>query len=214
MAIRQMEPQGPPTVQITSLAGPAGSEPESTDDHDVEQHKMMPESGDRSLSQHLSTLHRMFSVNTLPFPPLVLIVGPCGAGKTRLLREFARQTGYPLYLLGPDLSRRLLEVPPEHRAREVPVALREHIAAFRSDVLLVDRIELLFAPILRQDPLRLLRQMSRICSLVVAWPGSYQGDLLTYASPDHPEFRSYSHPGIPILSLGGEPDALPGPGPV
>ena len=64
-----MEPQGPPAVKTTPLAGPAGSEPESTDGHDVEQQKMMPESGDRSVSQHLSTLHRVFSVNILPFPP-------------------------------------------------------------------------------------------------------------------------------------------------
>lgn len=140
---------------------------------------------------------------------LTLVVGPHGAGKTCLLRLLARQTGYPMYLLSLELSRALRQVPPEARARQVSAVLREEVAALHSDVVLVDRIELLFAPALRSDPLRLLRQVGRLCSLVVAWPGSYENDCLTYAEPGHPEFRSYPHPGLPIFPLGGESDALP-----
>ncbi len=140
--------------------------------------------------------------------PLTLVVGPHGAGKTRLLRLLAQQTGYPVYSLSLELGRMLRPIPPGEQTRRAPAALRESIAAFRSSVVLVDRIELLFAPALRLDPLRLLRQASRIRPLVVAWPGSYENDCLTYAAPGHPEFRSYPHPGIPIFLLGGESDAL------
>lgn len=141
--------------------------------------------------------------------PLTLVVGPHGAGKTRLLRFLAQQKGYPLYPLSLDLSRVLRQVPPKQRTNQVSAALRENIIAFSASVLLVDRIELLFAPALQLDPLRLLRQMGRICPLIVAWPGSYENGCLTYAAPGHPEFRAYRRPGIPIFSLGGEPDALP-----
>ncbi len=140
--------------------------------------------------------------------PLTLIVGPHGAGKTRLLRLLAQQTGYPLYPLSLELGRVLQQMSPGERARRASTALRESIAALRSPIVLVDRIELLLAPALRLDPLRLLRRMSRVCSLIVAWPGSYENDSLTCAAPGHPEFRSYPHPGIPIFPLGGEPDAL------
>lgn len=161
---------------------------------------------DRSANEH--TLFLLIADTALR-SPLTLVVGPHGAGKTRLLRLLARQTGYPLYPLSLELSQALRQVLPEARARQVPVALREGIAALRSNIVLVDRIELLFTPALRSDPLRLLRQVSRLCSLVVAWPGSYENDCLTYAEPGHPEFRSYPHPGIPIFPLGGESDALP-----
>lgn len=135
--------------------------------------------------------------------PLTLVVGPHGAGKTRLLHLLAQQTGYPLYPLSLDLSRLLRQVAPEQRARQVSAVLRESIVAFSASVLLVDRIELLFAPVLQLDPLRLLRQMGRIRPLLVAWPGSYENDCLTYAAPGHPEFRAYHCPGIPIFPLGG-----------
>ncbi len=162
--------------------------------------------------------------------PLLLVVGPHGAGKTHLLRRLAAREGYALYSLSPDLSHRLLEVPPAQRTHEVPRILRERIAAFPSGILLVDRIELLFAPALRLNPLRLLRELSRIRPLVVAWPGSYQDDVLTYAVQDHPEFRSYLRPEVYIYCIpepaetpqrqtvfppaGGKTDALRRPDPV
>jgi len=51
--------------------------------------------------------------------------------------------------------------------------------------LLLDHVELLFAPFLRVNVLRLLRDLSRLGRLVVAWPGEYHGYRLTYARPGH-----------------------------
>ncbi len=127
---------------------------------------------------------------------------------TSFYRQLAGQTGYSWYPLSLDLSRRLLEIAPTDPAHTVPWLLREQVAAFPSTILLVDRIELLFASSLRLDPLRLLQELSRIRPLVVAWPGNYQDGHLTCAERDHPEFRRYLRPDVPLFFPGGKTDAL------
>ncbi|GIW92425.1 MAG: ATPase AAA [Pirellulaceae bacterium] len=81
-----------------------------------------------------------------------------------------------------------------------------------SEVLLLDNVEILFDVKLKQDPLRLLQGLSRNRTIVAAWPGRITGAseprhtsetvdarrtphdagrYLTYAVPDHPEYRRY-----------------------
>jgi hypothetical protein len=67
-------------------------------------------------------------------------------------------------------------------------------------VVMLDNIELLFAPELEQDPLRLLQRLSRNLTIVAAWPGTVDGGCLTYAEPGHPETRRYSSPQACIVS--------------
>ena len=69
--------------------------------------------------------------------------------------------------------------------------LDEIVREERSDVVLLDNIELLFAVELAQDPLRLLQSLSRNRTIVAAWPGTFDGKTLTYAEPGHPEARRY-----------------------
>ena len=90
-----------------------------------------------------------------------------------------------------------------------------------SDVLLLDNLEILFDVRLKQDPLRLLQQLSRNKTIVVAWPGGVvdpheaydasarkeerrathdAGRYLTYAVPDHPEYRRYPIRNLIIVS--------------
>ena len=57
--------------------------------------------------------------------------------------------------------------------------------------MLLDNIELLFDASLALDPLRLLEEISRNWTLVVAWPGHVEGGWLIYARPGHPEYRRY-----------------------
>ena len=59
-------------------------------------------------------------------------------------------------------------------------------------MVLLDNIEILFDVALKQDPLRLLQNLSRNKTVVVAWNGSASGGQITYATPDHPEYRKYA----------------------
>ena len=66
--------------------------------------------------------------------------------------------------------------------------------------MLLDNIELLFAPHLAQDPLRLLQRLARNRTIGVAWPGSVAAGVLTYGEPGHGEFRKYVKPEAVVLT--------------
>jgi hypothetical protein len=58
-------------------------------------------------------------------------------------------------------------------------------------VILLDNVELLFDVSLQIHPLRCLQTLARQRPIVTAWNGTVTNGLLTYAAPDHPEYRRY-----------------------
>jgi hypothetical protein len=140
---------------------------------------------------------------------LVLTVGPARMGKTAVLNELATQRSWPRLNVNLHLSERLLELTHRQRATRVAGILGEMIREEKSDVVLLDNIELLFAEELAQDPLRLLQSLSRNRVIVAAWPGGFDGVSLTYAEPGHPQARRYQTPQAVIVKAGdtNQPDA-------
>lgn len=123
---------------------------------------------------------------------LVLLVGPAGSGKTSVLQEVARQTGAPLVNLNLELSRRMLHLTKRQRSLELGKLLEEMLPKAKTkELVLLDNIELLFDPELKQDPFRLLQRLSRNKTVVAAWNGRLEGNRLIYALPGHPEYRRY-----------------------
>ena len=140
---------------------------------------------------------------------LVLAVGPARSGKTATLTELAAQHSWPRLNVNLRLSERLLELTHRQRATRVAGILDDIVRAERSDIVLLDNIELLFAQELAQDPLRLLQSLSRNQAIVAAWPGAFDGARLTYAEPGHPEARRYETPQAMIVKAADpdQPDA-------
>jgi energy-coupling factor transporter ATP-binding protein EcfA2 len=142
---------------------------------------------------------------TNQFYRLLLVVGQHGSGKTHLLKHLCRQNGpaIPYLNLNLTLSRRLLELTSKERPLRMRHLLAQALDEQPATTLALDNIELLFEPSLRQEPLTLLQQLSRVKSLIVAWPGSYDdaSQVLTYAEPGHPEYRRYQRPEAIILGL-------------
>ena len=60
----------------------------------------------------------------------------------------------------------------------------------QAELVLLDNLEILFDVLLRQDPLRLLQDISMNRTIVAARTGSAD-DHLSYAVPRHPEYRRY-----------------------
>lgn len=131
---------------------------------------------------------------------LIIIAAPAGAGKTAALQDIHERTGVPLINVNLELSRRMLELTERRRLLLLPRLLSEVVKASGSNVVLLDNIELLFDVSLKQNPLRLLQGLSRNKTLVAAWNGSVSGGYLTYAVPEHPEYRRYVIRDLMILS--------------
>ena len=130
---------------------------------------------------------------------LVLVVGGDGGGKTAALRDLAERTGAPLLNVGAELSRRLLDLPEWQRPIRVAPLLERIAAEAEGDVILLDNIELLFDAALHQDPLRLLRGLSRSRTVVAAWNGSTEDGHILYAAPGHPEYRRSPVDGVLVV---------------
>lgn len=127
---------------------------------------------------------------------LVLVVADSGSGKTRLLRQLSEELRFPLVNVNRELSRRLLDLTERQRTLRLPRLLHELVDEADANVVLLDNLEVLFDVALKQDPLRLLQGLSRGRTLVASWNGAHDGRYMTYATPEHPEYRRYPVQGF------------------
>lgn len=132
---------------------------------------------------------------------LVLLIALSGAGKTGLLRAVSEKHGVPYVNVNLDLSRRLLDMTTRQRAMQVGRVIREIVTDADHPVVLFDNTEVLFDQTLKQDPLRLLKDLSRSTAVVASWNGTLDGNGLTYAQPGHPEYQRYPPSEIDFICL-------------
>jgi len=122
---------------------------------------------------------------------LILVVAPSGAGKTTALRDVGKRVRAPIINVNLELSLHMLDLTSRQRTLQLPRLLDEIISGIQGEVALLDNIEIMFDVALKQDPLRLLQSLSRNKTIVAAWNSSIDSDRLTYATPDHLEYRRY-----------------------
>jgi hypothetical protein len=147
---------------------------------------------------------------------LTLMVGPAGSGKTSALQEVLTRASAPLVNINLELTSRMLDLTERRRALQLPRPLQGVCASgdVRNalNLLLLDNIEIILDVELKLDTLRLLQAIPRNKTIVASWPGQIvnrgttsnavatkdarrathdAGRYLTYAVPDHPEYRRY-----------------------
>jgi len=130
---------------------------------------------------------------------LVILVLDDEKKRTLLISDFARSCGVDAINLNLHLSTRLLEKSPKERISTLLEQLRDLIDT-DDPLVILNHCEVLFDKSLKNDPLKLLENISRNRTILVAWPGDYQDRNLIYATPGHPEHRCYTTPEIPIVS--------------
>lgn len=99
-----------------------------------------------------------------------------------------------------ELSQLMLSLTPRQRSLKSASLLGAIIKDVPKDTVLLNNIHILFDPLLRQDPLRLLQNLSRHKTIIAVWEGQVQSQYLTYARPDHPEYRRYPARELVIIS--------------
>jgi hypothetical protein len=129
-----------------------------------------------------------------------LVVALHGTGKTRLLRRFSSSAGHPILDLGVELPTALFDVPSRKRPLTVADKLGDMLRG-ATDPAIVDNIEVLFDPQLKLDPLKLFQDHARNRVVIVAWPGTFDGDELTFAAAGHIEFWTYTFPDALVLAF-------------
>jgi hypothetical protein len=145
----------------------------------------------------------LLSANDL-YHRLVLLVGQVGSGKSDILRDIAVECGAHVVNVNLELSGMLLELTAKQRALRLPDILNQ-IAEKAQTPLILDNLEILFDPGLKQDPLRLLQGLSRNRATVAAWNGTFVNGRLIYAEQGHPEYRTYD--SVDALVVGIDEDS-------
>ncbi|MFD1397258.1 BREX-3 system P-loop-containing protein BrxF [Kroppenstedtia eburnea] len=121
--------------------------------------------------------------------------------KKQSLTELLKQLDAVHMNLSLLLSERLKEHPLNKRPLKVGRMVSEIVHQTESETLCFDRIELVFHPDLQQDPLRLFENVSGNKTILVCWPGEYDGSALSYAQPGHPEYIKVPFPQAFVLQI-------------
>jgi hypothetical protein len=132
---------------------------------------------------------------------LIIILNPDSRIANMSKLDIAGKFGLRYINLGLILSQMLLDLTERQRALRMPQLVDQIIGCVEDEPTVLDHIEILFEPSLKQDPLRLLQGLSRNKTILAIWNGQVNNGYLTYATTEHPEYRKYSIRDLNILSL-------------
>ena len=111
---------------------------------------------------------------------VLIVAGKPGSGKSKVLREAADAKGWDYVDCRLLITEGFLELLPVERQKKAPAIMREILASYNSEVILLDRVPTFFVPVLHIDVETLLRELGKSFTLVVAWPGYIDEGMLCY----------------------------------
>jgi hypothetical protein len=132
---------------------------------------------------------------------LIIVLNSKSQPIDHFTKEMVEELGIAYVNLGLTLSHMLLELTERQRCLRLPQLVDHVVAECGDKPVFLDHIAILFSPELKQEPLRLLQGLSRNRTILAIWNGNLTNESLTYALPDHPEYRRYPIHDLNILSL-------------
>lgn len=111
---------------------------------------------------------------------VLVVAGKPGSGKSKVLREAADAKGWDYVDCRLLITEGFLELLPVERQKKAPAIMGEILASYNSEVILLDRVQTFFVPVLHIDVQTLLRELGKRFTLVVAWPGYVDEGMLCY----------------------------------
>lgn len=122
---------------------------------------------------------------------LILVVGQPGSGKSKIMRDLSATHGWEYVDSCALITEELLELMPNDRAKQAVQIMDGILEKLTTEVIVLDGIQVLFAPVLHIDPLQLLQTLSRRHTLVVAWPGKIENAKLIFNQDGRIPYREY-----------------------
>lgn len=119
---------------------------------------------------------------------LILLVGEQETGKTQLLKKLSNHFEIPIFSLGYEISKAMLE---GLSSDKIPSYLRDKVVG-KSSTVLLDNLEVLFAKPLNLNPLTILKQLSANRVVLASFPGRVIEGNLVFAEASSPEYKNYS----------------------
>ncbi|VBB08516.1 Hypothetical protein LUCI_3789 [Lucifera butyrica] len=119
---------------------------------------------------------------------LRLLVGRPGSGKSKVMRELASMRGWEYIDAQNLITEEFMDLVPKARPLEALRIMSKIMEELNARVILLDRVQMLFAPVLNLEPLDLLRQLSKQYTLVAAWPGNCEGGKLCLMFNGHTKY--------------------------
>lgn len=122
---------------------------------------------------------------------ILFIVGGAGSGKSSIMRALAEQENWKYLEAKELLDEEILEIARDMRPNAAHEIICQSLKACGSEVVMVDGVDILFAPILNLQPVQLLKIISKEFPLIVGWKGRREGDKLYLEHNNEPEYFTY-----------------------
>lgn len=137
----------------------------------------------------IERLNKIIDSSKLQRSQLIII---CNPNKEKLIKQNNNKYCIQNVNISLELSKELIVIPKTKRSTRVRRCLAEILHRFNSDVLWIERMQLLFHPELEFDPIQFFQNVSRNKTIILSWDGEHKNNKLIYAKPGHQEYRVFS----------------------
>ena len=132
-------------------------------------------------------------------PHLLVIVNRSVKELEKIADQIISEYHFSFVCLGREISQLLITEPHSQYTYMIVDWLSKQINELENEPVLLKDIDLLFDPSLGLDPLTLFKQIIIVKELIVLWPGEFNNNNLSYASPEHAYYRTWVNPGVEII---------------
>ena len=131
---------------------------------------------------------------------LLFLTGSSPLCRNNFIKMAEEKLNIPSVNLSLSLTERLLTMSVKERVYKFDGLLQDIIPEKTSSIFLTS-IEVLFEPSLEVNVFSLLKKFSRTYTLIVNWPGEYDGNYLIYSKPEHREYIREEYFSELIISI-------------